>query len=369
MADNTLAEKIDALIAKKIPFAFYYSPGEEDPTLVIQTEGPLFRAESYEDLNGIEGFVFAPFDIRPHTPLVVIRSDRLLKGISVITACNTDDMSSPEFSTKEEKRFPPPEMSKTEYRQLAAPLIRMIQDGEFEKVVLSRTLCVDMPEGRSCGEMLLKLKEKVNDAFICLVHLPGIGTWMGATPELLLRKHNDRFHTVSLAGTLPVGDSNGVFNWTAKEIREQEIVTEFIETQLKTFGIDGYEKSGPFTSFAANVAHLKTEIGFPCEKVETELGRFISTLHPTSAVCGNSREKARGYILAKERHDREYYCGFLGEWNLAGRLNLYVNIRCMKILGNKACLYVGGGITADSIVDSEWDETNHKAKTLLSILM
>jgi isochorismate synthase len=41
----------------------------------------------------------------------------------------------------------------------------------------------------------------------------------------------------------------------------------------------------------------------------------------------------------------------------------------MKILGNKACLYVGGGITADSIVDSEWDETNHKAKTLLSILM
>jgi len=369
MTNNTLADKIDVLIAKNLPFAFYYPPGEEDPALVIQTDGPLFRAESYEDLNGIEGFVFAPFTIRAHTPLVVIRPDLFLKGFSAITACHIDSLSSLKISATEESFFPLPEMTQTEYRQLAGPLIQMIRDGEFEKVVLSRTVCVDMPQNRSCGQMLLKLKEKVNGAFVCLVHLPGIGTWMGATPELLLRKCDGRFQTVSLAGTLPVGDSNGVFNWTAKEIREQEIVTEFIETQLKSFGIKGYEKSGPFTAFAGNVAHLKTEIDFPGEKVETELGRFINALHPTSAVCGNSREKARDYILAKERHDREYYCGFLGEWNLSGKLNLYVNIRCMKILGNKACLYVGGGITADSIVDSEWDETNHKAKTLLSILM
>jgi len=369
MADKTLANKIDALIAKNLSFAFYFSPGEEDPKLVIQTEGTLLRVDSYEELNGREGFVFAPFEIRPKTPLVIIHPDHLLKGASAIIALDLDNISPSVIPETEETLLSPPEMSKTEYRQLAAPLIRMIREGEFEKVVLSRTLCVDMPVDRSCGAMLLRLKEKVDDAFIGLVHLPGIGTWMGATPELLLRKRNDRLQTVSLAGTLPVNDRNGVYDWTAKEIREQEIVTEFIEAQLKTFGIDDYEKSGPFTAFAGNVAHLKTEIDFPDEKVQAELGRFINALHPTSAVCGNSREKARGYILAKERHDREYYCGFLGEWNLDGRLNLYVNIRCMKILGSRACLYVGGGITADSIVDSEWDETNHKAKTILSILM
>jgi isochorismate synthase len=191
---------------------------------------------------------------------------------------------------------------------------------------------------------------------------------MGATPELLLKKCNGRYFTVSLAGTLPVNDHNGAFNWTAKELREQEIVTEFIETQLKNFGIDDYNKTGPFTSFAGNVAHLKTKFDFPGAKVQAELGRFITTLHPTSAVCGSSREKARSYILAEEKHDREYYCGFLGEWNLSGKLNLYVNIRCMKIFDTRACLFVGGGITADSVLETEWDETNHKAKTLLSIL-
>jgi len=81
---------------------------------------------------------------------------------------------------------------------------------------------------------------------------------------------------VSLAGTLPVTGDHAALPRTDKEIREQEIVTGFIEMQLQNFGI--------------------------------------------AAVCGSSREKARTYILTRETHDREYYCGFLGEWNLAGQL-------------------------------------------------
>ena len=369
MASNSITDTIDTLIDKNLPFALYYPPGEEEPELVLQTAGSLLKAESYDELNESSGFVFAPFTIHPHTPLVVIRPDVHLRSLAAIAGFNTEALTPNATPSAELNQIFPAEMNKTEYIQLAEPLLRMIQEGEFEKVVLSRTLCVDLPENRSLGAMLSKLKATVDNAFVCLVHLPEIGTWMGATPELLLKKSNGRFSTVSLAGTLPVNGSNGAFNWTAKEIREQEIVTEFIETQLKNFGIDDYDKSGPFTSFAGNVAHLKTEIDFPGEKVHAELGRFINALHPTSAVCGNSREKARGYILAKERHDREYYCGFLGEWNLRGKLNLYVNIRCMKMLDNRACLFVGGGITADSILENEWDETNHKATTLLSILM
>jgi isochorismate synthase len=368
MGNNSISDTIDSLIRKNLSFALYYSPGEEEPNLVIQTGGPLFKAESYEELNGSTGFVFAPFTINHHTPLVVIRPDLHCKGFSAITSLDAEALTPNAIPPAPCKQSLPREMDKTEYIRLAKPLLQMIQDGEFEKVVLSRTLCVDLPENRSLGETLLKLKATIDSAFVCLVHLPEIGTWMGATPELLLKKRNGSFFTVSLAGTLPVNGSNGPFNWTAKEFREQEIVTEFIETQLQNFGIDDYAKSGPYTSFAGNVAHLKTEFEFPDAKVNAELGRFINALHPTSAVCGSSREKARSYIIAEERHDREYYCGFLGEWNLAGKLNLYVNIRCMKMLDNRACLFVGGGITAESVLENEWEETNHKAKTLLSIL-
>lgn len=368
MGNNSITDTIDNLIRKNLSFACYFSPGEQEPDLVIQTEGPLFRAESYEELNGKAGFVFAPFTINNHTPLVVIRPDLHLRGFSAIASVDTEALKAITLPQGPRQESLPKAMDKAEYIRLAAPLLQMIQDGEFEKVVLSRTLCVNLPKNSTPGETLLKLKRKVENAFVCLVHLPEIGTWMGATPELLLKKRNGSFFTVSLAGTLPVNGDNNTFNWTAKEFREQEIVTEFIETQLKNFGISTYQKTGPFTSFASNVAHLKTEFEFADDKVNAELGRFITALHPTSAVCGSSREKARNYIIAEERHDREYYCGFLGEWNLAGKLNLYVNIRCMKMLDHQACLFVGGGITADSILDNEWEETNHKAKTLLSIL-
>lgn len=369
MASNGIIDTINQLISKNLPFALYYPPGEEEPDLVVQTQGTLFTADSYEALNGASGFVFAPFTINTRTPLVVIRPDLHVKGLSAISALNIAEVIPHGPSLREQEQDLPRELTKSEYIRMAEPLLRLIREGECEKVVLSRTLHVDLHGNASLGDMLLKLKAKIDHAFVNLVHLPEIGTWMGATPELLLKKRHGHFFTVSLAGTLPVMGDHDELPWTDKEIREQEIVTEFIEMQLKNFGISDYNKTGPFSSFAGNVAHLKTEFDFPDTKVHNDLGRFITALHPTSAVCGSSREKARNYILTQETHDREYYCGFLGEWNLAGRLNLYVNIRCMKLFNQRACLYVGGGITEDSVLENEWEETNHKAKTLLSVLM
>jgi len=369
MRRNGFVDTVNQLISKNLPFALYYAPGEEEPDLVVQTQGALFKANSYEELNDTSGFVFAPFTISARTPLVVIRPDLHIKGFAAISALNVAEHTLQAPSQPEQAHNLPREMNKAEYIQMAEPLLRLIREGECEKVVLSRTLHVDLTGSASPGDMLLKLKTRLGHAFVNLVHLPEIGTWMGATPELLLKKNQGRFSTVSLAGTLPVSGDHTELPWTDKEIREQEIVTEFIEMQLQNFGIADYNKTGPFTSFAGNVAHLKTEFDFPDTQVHNDLGRFITALHPTSAVCGSSREKARNYILTQETHDREYYCGFLGEWNLAGRLNLYVNIRCMKLLDRRACLYVGGGITGDSVLENEWEETNHKAKTLLSILM
>ena len=73
-------------------------------------------------------------------------------------------------------------------------------------------------------------------------------------------------------------------------------------------------------------------------------------------------------IADVEPHKRSYYAGFLGP--LAGEtdIRLFVNLRCMKILKDRALLYVGGGITAGSVAADEWDETNAKALTLLNVI-
>jgi isochorismate synthase len=74
-------------------------------------------------------------------------------------------------------------------------------------------------------------------------------------------------------------------------------------------------------------------------------------------------------ILEKiEPHQREYYAGLLGPVNMDDETSLYVNLRCMKVFENKFALYLGAGITSGSVPESEWEETNQKKMTLLSVI-
>jgi isochorismate synthase len=73
-------------------------------------------------------------------------------------------------------------------------------------------------------------------------------------------------------------------------------------------------------------------------------------------------------IRIVEKHDRGFYTGFLGPWNLSGESKLYVNLRCAQLHKNKMSLYVGGGLTAESNPEDEWEETVRKSQTLLSVL-
>jgi isochorismate synthase len=49
-------------------------------------------------------------------------------------------------------------------------------------------------------------------------------------------------------------------------------------------------------------------------------------------------------------------------------MNIYVNLRCAQIIGDRLFLYLGGGFTADSDPEKEWEETENKSKTLLDLL-
>jgi len=134
------------------------------------------------------------------------------------------------------------------------------------------------------------------------------------------------------------------------------------------FDIHQYKTIGPETLESGKVAHLKTSFFFPKEKVENQLGNFVAELHPTPAVCGLPKDLAHQYICENELYQRKYYTGYLGPWRLDGKVSLFVNLRCMEITSDEYILYAGGGITARSVPEKEWDETNQKAKTLLSVI-
>ncbi len=183
---------------------------------------------------------------------------------------------------------------------------------------------------------------------------------------------------MSLAGTQKYNmDEKPV--WTEKEKEEQALVTQYLENVLEKI-VPILMISKPTTIVAGTVAHLKTEIGGTINTRLCDIPCLIKRLHPTPAVCGLPKDQAKKFIFENEQYDREFYSGFLGELNYdenvflnkehikVGNADLYVNLRCMKILNQSVFIFVGGGITTDSIPIEEWEETVFKADTMVKIL-
>ena len=98
-----------------------------------------------------------------------------------------------------------------------------------------------------------------------------------------------------------------------------------------------------------------------------EREELAQNLHPSPAICGMPTEKARHLITEIENHDRAFYTGYFGPISNE-RTDLYVNLRCMQWHKDYLEIYVGGGITAESDPEKEWQETCDKMQTMLQLL-
>jgi isochorismate synthase len=81
-------------------------------------------------------------------------------------------------------------------------------------------------------------------------------------------------------------------------------------------------------------------------------------------VAGVPRPISIEFIKKNEGYNRSFYTGFIGEINRNSETELYVNLRCMQLNNGMAKLFVGGGITKDSVPEREWRETVEKTAVL-----
>jgi glutamate-5-semialdehyde dehydrogenase len=193
---------------------------------------------------------------------------------------------------------------------------------------------------------------------------------LSVTPEILLDTTGRYLETTALAGTLPLQGQEGLPDWSDKERREQQIVSDYILGVLETTGFPPDEIDGPHTIIAGRMAHLETTFRIAVPRQRRDISRLVQALHPTPAICGYPREEALALIRETEGYDRQYYTGYLGPWNTRYPSRLYINLRSMHFLPGRrqAVLYAGGGITAASVPEKEWEETTLKMNTLLSVL-
>ena len=253
--------------------------------------------------------------------------------------------------------------------------IQQIKEGNLEKLVPARCKLVELPEKFDLVDCFYNLCEAYPHAMVSLVATPSLGTWIGATPEVLVSmdKH-DIFKTMSLAGTQKlsdnVEDAAAQASWTAKEIEEQALVSRYIINCFKKIRLREYTEKGPSTVVAGNLMHLKTDFWVDTKAVSfPELPTvMLELLHPTSAVCGMPREASIDFLKEHEGFDRQLYSGYLGPVNIEDETHLYVNLRCMQLLASKAAVYAGAGVTINSNAIKEWQETELKCETLLNVV-
>lgn len=363
----TVFDALKSALQKKLSFAIYRLPGEEEITLILQKDHNLNQLDNLTELPEDGGFLIAPFSNENSDKTYILRPDFIIKNILPEEMYESINSLTPTFLNGVE-HISSAETHREEYIDQLNETIRSIKTGEYDKVVLSRVKIFPGKYFSELKKIFHILCATYPNAFVYLFRFKG-QCWIGATPEPLICSRENELYTVSLASTRPYSEENTKLeNWNSKELMEQEYVTQYIERILEEYKIGEYTKTGPYTKRAGRLLHLRTDFRFPLNELSDKLPALISALHPTSAVCGMPMEKSLLFIKTIEKHQREYYAGFLGPVGIDDKLQLFVNLRCMKVLENQLALFVGGGITSDSIAEDEWEETEIKADTLLSIL-
>jgi isochorismate synthase len=347
--------------------AVFRKPGET--AIMMIDSNPLKKVDKpIEELN--KGFLFANYQ----GVLWHMEAEQLIDF-------NTSEHPNPSIKKngleKEWKYYTAdneqPTTSKEIYIATVLKGIETIESTELVKIVPTKIKLHNLADDFSITNSFVKLCDQYPNAFVSIVSTKEFGTWLTATPELLINvDENGIFETMALAGTQKNDPSIPPHEvaWVDKDIEEQAMVSRYIVNRFKEIRLREFVEKGPMTVRAANLTHLCTTYTVDTKATDFQNlgGVMLNLLHPTSAVCGMPKEPALKLIEDFEQHDRKFYTGYLGPVNLKNQTSLYVNLRCMELFKEKANIFAGAGVTAISDPEKEWNETELKFSTLLNII-
>lgn len=310
-----------------------------------QTRGLPQRLGSVEELGRERGFAMVPFDTEAE-PVVLLRPDKV-----EVCPLEADEPVAVETVAVDG------EGDRSRYGHDFRRFHEALLDGKFQKIVLARRSERLMSEEVGAERLFRHACHLYPHQMVALFSSPLTGTWLMATPEVLLRGDGRRWHTMALAGTMPTDGP-----WSEKNKEEQAFVATYIEQCLRRRATD-IEVSPTYTRTAARLFHLCTDFSFGLPSSRC-VGPLLEELFPTPAVCGIPKDRARRFIRQNESAPRSYYSGFLGPIDPLGTTELYVSLRCVRIEGRRLSFFAGGGLLTESQENKEWAETEAKLKTI-----
>lgn len=348
---DIIRKAAELCLQKRVPFCVYAFPGKDADVV-------FFSNPSGRQLGGRRRFVVGRWNEKYDRAIEICEELDADETLAFFNELPINRLSGLE-PWKETTRY-------DEYECQLTELIATIRREGLGKVVLSKTCSkkheLSMPELLGVVERLFGT---FPNSFRSLYYTPQTGAWMGASPELLVNydSRSGQLATMALAGTRPAEKHRADEKWSAKDIEEQAIVTEYLSSKLTDIGF-WVKCSAPHTLTTGDLQHICTDITATYPKTtHPSAAIVVDAINPTPALCGFPKQRAEELIARHERHPRNCYGGFIGVINNS-TLQAFVNLRCAHFDLETVCIYAGGGILSQSEVESEWNEAERKSSAI-----
>jgi menaquinone-specific isochorismate synthase len=247
-------------------------------------------------------------------------------------------------------------------------ILATIDAGEVRKVVLARQLVVEAGGSFDRRVILDRLRRSHPSCFTYAA-----GDFVGASPELLIRRRGGSVASCPMAGTVRRGDTPeedealvAGLRRSVKEAEEHRLLVEAVVSALAPVCAEPPTAGEPDVVRFPTVSHLATRVSGVLREPAPSALALVGLLHPTPAVGGLPRAEALAAIAALEGFDRGLYAGPVGWVDANGDGEWAVALRGAQLDGRRARLVAGAGIVAGSDPDAEWAETEAKLRPMLA---
>ena len=261
-----------------------------------------------------------------------------------------------------------------DYRAVVAKAVARIDAGEFTKIVLARAQEFASDQPLHPLRVLNGLRQRFPDCYAFSLANGRGQSFIGASPERLVRVSKGVLETEALAGSIRRGAGAsedaalaGTLLRSEKDRREHQHVLAAITARLEHLGLAPEYAAEPGLRRLANVQHLHTPIRAALPE-NVRLLAVLAALHPTPAVGGAPLAAAVAAIRGLENFPRGLYAGAIGWSNARGGGEFFVGLRSALVDGGTARVYAGAGIVAGSTPEKEFAETELKFKAMLEAL-
>ncbi len=260
-----------------------------------------------------------------------------------------------------------------EFEEVVAAATARIGEGEMSKVVLAREVIVSTAAAHDPAALFGAMREQFPACFCFCVGTPE-AAFIGASPELLVRRSGAGVSTVALAGSTRRSSDPAVDDHLGEQLlrsdkdrREQRIVSERIVRALRPHAVWVEAAAEPEIVRVANIQHLATpviaQLADPHSAIE-----LAGMLHPTPAVGGEPWPGAATAVAELESMDRGWYAGPVGWMDATEDGEFCVALRSALLRDREAHLFAGVGVVAGSDPAAELAETEVKLSALLPFL-